>query len=289
MVKIKENVSLKELTTFKIGGEARYFVEAQSKEELIEALKLAKDKNLPFFVLGGGSNLLVSDNGFEGIVVKFQVLSFRFQNGLLLAEAGTALEKLVVFSVEQGLAGLEWAAGIPRATLGGAVYMNAGAFGHTIADVVEYVEALDAETLQTKQIDFKDCQFDYKDSIFKKNKNLIILSCALCLEKKTKEEVQKQIDYVLDYRRKGHPIEFPSVGSIFKNPRYIPAGEVIEKCGLKGKQIGDAKISEKHCNFIVNLGQASANDVKQLINLVKKQVQEKFDIMLQEEVQYLGF
>jgi len=258
-MEFQKNVSLKNYTTFKIGGRAKYFFIAKKKEDLIKAVATAKKLKLPFFVLGSGSNLLVSDQGFKGLVIKY----------------GQPLSSYVS-------KGLEWAIGIPG-TVQGAVCGNAGAFKKSMKDVVEKVEVFDAKTGKIKFFKNKDCQFSYRNSIFKKNKNLIVLSVKI----KPKKSNIKKIKQYLNYKKERQPLNCPSAGSIFKNPSGFSAGELGEKCGLKGKRIGQAKISEKHTNFIVNLGNARAKDVKKLINLIKKEVKKKFKINLEEEIQFL--
>ncbi len=257
---IQKNVLLKNYTTFRIGGRAKYFFEAKTKEDLIRAIKLAKKLEIPFFVLGAGSNTLVSDKGFDGLVIKFgQPLSLYVSKGL------------------------EWAAGIPG-TIQGAVYGNAGAFQWSMKDVVESVEVFDMKTEKIKIFKNKDCKFNYRGSIFKKKKSLIILSAKIKSGKSDREKIKGY----LEYRRQHHP-KLPSAGSVFKNVGKIPAAILIHRAGLTGKRIGDAQISEKHSNFIVNLGNAKAKDVLELIKLVKKTVKNKFKINLEEEIQYLGF
>ena len=294
-MKFKKNVSLAKHTTFKIGGPAKYFYIAKTKQDLIKAIKTAKELNLLFFVLGGGSNLLVADKGFDGLVIKCQMSVINFlqlKAGFkIVAGAGLPLEKLVNTSVEKGLTGMEWAIGIPG-TLGGAIRGNAGAFGSSIADIIKEVEVLEItenSSQQTKIFKNKDCKFGYRDSIFKHNSNLIILSAEIQLKKENKKEIQKKMKEHLKQRKKTQPLGFPSAGSIFKNPKGFSAGELIEKCGLKGKKINGAQISEIHSNFIVNLGQAKAKDVEKLIKLVKQKVKQKLGIELGEEIQYLGF
>jgi UDP-N-acetylmuramate dehydrogenase len=325
---VKENVLLKNFTTFRIGGKAKYFFQAKSKEELIKAIFLAKKFKLPFFILGGGSNLLVSDKGYNGIVIRFQISDFRFQKNKIIAGAGTPLAILVSEAAKNSLTGLEWAVGIPG-TVGGAIWGDAGAFGSCMADLVESVEVLDIgdykipnskiqipnkfqiPKFKIKILKNKDCKFGYRESIFKYNKNLIILSAKIRLKRGKKSEIKRKIKEFLNYRKQTQPLNFPSAGSVFKNyelriEKYelikkfpeiknfvkkgqIPAGWLIEKCGLKGKRIGKAKISEKHSNFIVNLGGAKAKDVKDLIDFTKKKVKKIFGITLEEEIQYLGF
>ncbi|MDO8601103.1 MAG: UDP-N-acetylmuramate dehydrogenase [bacterium] len=264
---IRENVSLASYTSFKIGGPARYFFLAKNKDDLLKAVMAAKELNLPFFILGGGSNLLVSDKGYKGLVIK----------------TGESLSSYV-------LKGLEWAAGIPG-TIQGAVYGNAGAFGKSMKDAVESVEVFDLKTGGIKVFKNRDCKFAYRTSIFKKNKNLIIVSVKIVDEAKVSSPriTGARIKEYLNYKKDTQPLNFPSAGSVFKNPAGFSAGELIEKCGLKGKKIGQAAISEKHANFIVNLGKGKAKDVVGLIKLIKAKVKNKFKINLEEEIQFLGF
>ncbi|MFH1575621.1 MAG: UDP-N-acetylmuramate dehydrogenase [Candidatus Nealsonbacteria bacterium] len=255
-MKFQENISLKKYTTFKIGGPARYFFTAKTKESLLKAVKEAKNRHWRLFILGGGSNLLVSDEGFKGLVIK----------------AGSSLS----------LYGLDWAVGIPG-TIEGAVYGNAGAFSKSMADEVESVEVFDAKAEKIKIFKNRDCRFSYRNSIFKRNKNLIILSVKL----KARKINFKKIKEYLAYRKKNQPLNLPSAGSVFKNPPGFLAGELIEKCGLKGKKIGGAQVSNVHANFIVNSGEATAKDVLLLIKLIKKTVYGKFKVKLEEEINFL--
>ncbi len=284
-MKILQNVLLKDYTTFKIGGPAKYFFIARSSQDLIKAVEFAKDKQLPYFILGGGSNLLVSDEGFEGPVIKLQNSEFKVRDSQLMAEAGTPLGKLVGFSIEKGLTGLENLAGIPG-TIAGAVRGNAGAFGHSISELVKQVTALN-QKLQTVIYQSADCKFGYRESIFKHNSD-IILSVELQLKRGNKEKSQQIIREYLGQRKNKQPLSYASAGCIFKNLPEQSAGYLIDQAGLKGKKIGQAMISEKHANFIVNLGNAKAGEVKQLIDLIKKTVKQKFKIDLEEEVGYLG-
>jgi len=299
---LKKNVSLKNYTTFKIGGPAKYFFETKNKKDLIKAILVAKSKKLPFFILGGGSNLLVSDEGFRGLVIKILFSKSYFLNSQISAEAGTILAELLSATLNTGLTGLEWAAGIPG-TVGGAIYGNAGAFKKSMKDITKTVTVLEIKNQKSniKNLRNKDCKFCYRNSIFKQKKNLIILSATLQLKKGNKLKIEKRIKEYLNYRKETQPLNFPSAGSVFKNPKNFSAGELgeedkssslsfaaarlIEECGLKGKRIGNVKISEKHANFIVNLGGGKAKDVKKLINLAKKKIKEKFGITLEEEIE----
>jgi UDP-N-acetylmuramate dehydrogenase len=285
---VEKNVFLKNYTTFRIGGPAKYFYSAKTKKDIIKAILVAKKLNLPFFILTGGSNLLVSDRGFKGLVIRIENRELRIKNHTIYAEAGTPLALVVSKARENNLTGLEWAIGIPG-MIGGAIKGNAGAFGKSMADIVKSVEVFDVKTEKVKKLSKKDCKFSYKESIFKKNPNLIILSVELKLKKGNEKKIKEKLKEYLDYRKKTQPLGFFSAGSIFKNPKGFFVGELGEKCGLKGKKIGQAEISEKHANFIVNLGKAKAKDVIELIKLIKRKVKNKFNIELEEEIQYLGF
>jgi len=323
---VQKNILLKNYTTFKIGGKAKYFFVAKTKKDLILAITVAKKLKIPFFILGGGSNLLASDQGYKGLIIKFQIPKSKIQikskrsptgrqgggrvgvqNPKIYIEAGAMLGELVNATAKAGLSGLEWIAGIPG-TVGGAIYGNAGAFQKSMKDIIEKVEVFDTEELRIKNYELSDCQFDYRNSIFKRNKNLIILSAKIKLKKGKKKEIQKKIKEYLNYKKEKQPLNYPSAGSVFKNftqyrnkisgagpkelKRFkkmgaIPAAWLIDKCGLKGKKIGEAQISKIHANFIVNRNRAKAKDVKKLINLMKKKVKQKFGLVLKEEIEYL--
>ena len=284
---IKENISLAEHTTFKIGGKARYFVAADTKDDIIKAVEFSKQKNLPFFVLGEGSNTLALDKGYKGLVIRIQNSEFRIQNYKIKAGAGALLKDLVKESARAALTGLEWAAGVPG-TIGGAVFGNAKAFEGKTEHNVEQVEFLNIKTGKIKSINKQECQFSEKNSIFKKNKNFIILSVLLKLKKGKKEEIEKIIKEHLKLRREKHPLNFASAGSVFINKRGTnPSAYLIEKAGLKGKKVGSAQVSKKHAGFIVNLGGARAEHVLDLIKIIKKQVKDKFKVSLKEEIQII--
>lgn len=289
LVGVQKNIELAPHTTFKIGGPADYFFVAKTKEDLVKAIKAARKLKLPFFILAGGSNLLISDKGFKGLVIKNQSSEFKITDSRIITETGVVLRELVNDSAELGLTGLEWLAGIPG-TIGGAVRGNAGAFGKSMADLVKTVEVLEINSkLEIKNYKLEDCKFSYRSSIFKKKENLAILSIELQLEKGNKKGIEESIKRHLSYRKEKHPLNFPSAGSIFKNPENSSAGKIIEQCGLKGKKTGQAQISEKHANFIINLGGAKAEDVLELINLIKQEVKEKIGVELEEEIKILGF
>ncbi|MDD5144795.1 MAG: UDP-N-acetylmuramate dehydrogenase [Candidatus Pacebacteria bacterium] len=285
-MEIKRNVSLKNYTTFRIGGKARYFSAVKDEDDLIESLKFSERKKIPFFILGLGSNVLVSDEGFKGLIIKIQNSKFKIQNSTIITDAGVLLGKLVNLALKNNLTGLEWAAGIPG-TVGGAIRGNSGAFNESIGNAIKEAKVLNVKLKKIENLNSKECRFKYRESVFKENKNLIILSATLNLKKGNKIKIQNKINKNLETRKSRQPLEFPSAGSIFLNPPDFSAAELIEKCNLKGRIMGGAKISEKHANFIINIGSAKSSDVKKLINLIKKEVKAKFKINLKEEIEYL--
>ncbi len=316
-MEIKENSLLAEFTTLKVGGPARFFAEAENEEEISAAVKFAAEKNLPVFVLGGGSNILTSDKGFDGLVIKIQDTKYKILDTNIECGAGVPLSRAVSESIKAGLTGLEWAAGIPG-TVGGAVRGNAGAFGGCMADVVSAVKVLDIKEIGTGSreelgivnYEFGGCMFDYRDSVFKQNPNLIILSVTLKLKKGDKEESEKRVKEILRGRKEAQPFDFPSSGSFFKNPlvenkklideykkdtgkdakdKIIPAGYIVDALGLRGKKIGGAMVSQRHGNFLVNAGGAKAEDFIILAALIKTRARNTYGVQLKEEVQMVGF
>ncbi len=288
---IRSNVSLKKYSTFRIGGIAKYFFEAETKEDLISVVKLAKEFKIPFYIIGEGSKLLISDNGFNGLIIKTKNQKFKVEGDEIEVEAGLLMNQLVQITLKESLTGVEWLAGIPG-TIGGAIRGNAGAFKGSIQDVILSVNVFDAEKEKEIVLSKEECSFDYRSSIFKKNPNLIILSCRIGLKKGNQKEIKKEMDKYFIHRRKYHPLQYPSVGCIFKNPKLktgqeVPAWKVIADCDLAGRGVGDVKVSEKHSNFIVNLGEGTAKEVKELIKIIKDTVKEKMGMEMEEEVQCL--
>lgn len=280
---LKKNVWLKPYSTYKIGGRAKYFFVAHSKSEVIEAVEFAEKNKIKYFVLGGGSNVLFPDEGFNGLVIKIDISLLETKGNIIFAGAGIPLSSLVSLSVQKKLSGLEWAAGI-YGTLGGAIYGNAGAFGEDIGGLISNVEVWNIEDGVMQNLSQKECNFGYRDSIFKKQKKYVILTAKLSLHRGKPIQIRKRIKNYLKTRQEHQPLFCASVGSIFKNPKGAYAGKIIEDCGLKGKKIGNIEISRKHANFFVNLGKGKARDVKKLINLVKKEAKKKFNITLEEEI-----
>ncbi len=290
---LKKNVSLKRYTTFHIGGPAEYFFKAKNEKDLTKVLKTAKRFNVPFFVLGQGSNLLISDKGFKGIVIKCELKEIKFfkkgnKAQRICVGAGVKTAELLRLVSERSLSGLEWAVGMPG-TIGGCIFGNAGAFKNSMAEITEGVKVLNVKDFKIKKLKNKDCKFGYKESIFKKDENLIILGAYLKFKKRKKVEIKKAMKGCLDYRKKTQPLNFSCAGSFFKNPKNNLAGKLIEEAGFKGKEVGNIKVSGKHANFVVNLGKGKSKDVIRLLKLIKKKVKSKFKIKLEEEVRFLGF
>lgn len=289
--KVKLNEPMSGQTTFRIGGPADLFYEAKTKEEVIEAIKLCREFQVPYFVLGGGSNILVSDKGIRGLVIRIQNTEYKIQNTQVTVGAGVNLSWLVKEIAKKGLSGLEICVGIPG-TVGGAIVGNAGTKSEWISQVVEQVEIVDQEG-RIKKLSARDCQFDYRKSRFQ-NGQEIILSVVLKLTPDNPKNIQKRMrDY---FKTRASQPKEPSAGSVFKNPSVdLSAGQLIEEAGLKGRQIGQAQISTQHANFIVNLsadkaglGGASCQDVLELIRLAKQKVAEKFGVKLEEEIKIVG-
>jgi len=291
---IQKDVLLAPYTTFKIGGPAEYFLVARTKEELVKVIKTAQDLKIPYFILGGGSKMLISDRGFSGLVVKTENQECEVRGEKIIAEAGVPLARLVELATQNSLSGLEFGVGIPG-TIGGAVHNNAGIpkdwiFGRAIGDQIESVTLLMADG-KIKTVNRKWMEFGYRESRLKRypqGEKPVILSVVLRLKKAKKATIERLIKEKVQKRKEKIP-PGPSVGCIFKNPPNSYAGLLIDKCGLKGKQIGKAQISPRHANFIINLGDAKAEDVLRLINLAKREVRKRFGLELREEVQYLGF
>lgn len=285
--KIRLNEPLSKHTTFRIGGPADLLYEAGTEEEFLRALKAVTEVKIPYVILGGGSNVLAGDKGFRGMIIKCQMSKVKCQRSrgkfLVSAEAGVLVSVLLKELLKNSAAGLEFMAGIPG-TIGGATVGNAGAWQQNISDKVLRVKILDGEG-KIKWILRKDCWFDYRKSRFKYGKE-IILEVELTLVTGDREKIQKEIEFNLE-KRKCLPSE-PSAGCIFINPRPERAGELIDKCGFKGLRIGKAMISEKHANYIVNLGKAKAIDVLGLIEVARQKVKEMFGIDLKEEIVKIG-
>jgi len=312
--RLEKNILLKNYSTFRIGGEAKYFLRTSDKKELKKIIERVKKENIKFLVIGGGSNILFSDKGFDGMIIVYRAENLLRENfniekkeneDSVLVKVDASIPLSFLISELKNLSGLEWGVGIPG-TLGGAINGNAGAFNESISDTIESVDVLDisSDEVVERKIKKKDCSFGYRTSIFKNTNDLLIISAELRLLKDNEREIKERIKTNLEKRMIKQPKGF-SAGSVFKNyhgklnddviekypqlkifneKEIIPAGLLIELCGLKGKQIGDAKISDDHANFILNLKNATSTDVMSLINLIKKSVKENFFIDLNEEI-----
>ncbi|HXK38530.1 UDP-N-acetylenolpyruvoylglucosamine reductase [Candidatus Kaiserbacteria bacterium RIFCSPHIGHO2_01_FULL_50_13] len=299
---IQENVPLGVLTTFKIGGPARYFVNVRNEEEHREALLWARERNVRFVILAGKSNVLIPDEGINGLVIHIVGSAFSFDGDTLTADAGCNLLMLIREAGKHGLGGWEKLAGIPG-SIGGAVRGNAGAFGPEIKDFVVKVEALNSLTQQVALVENNDCTFAYRQSFFKQHPEWIILCAWIKLSPVEPEESMRIIEETIAEREKRHIQNVQAAGSYFMNPvasreiqkmfekekgvqsreGRVPAGWLIEKTGLKGARVGDASASEQHPNYIKNYGSATAKDVLALAQKIKDAVQEKFGVELKEE------
>lgn len=285
-MEIKKNESMKNHTSFKIGGEADLFCEPACCDDIRELIAYAKDKNIPVTVIGNGSNLLVGDRGIRGLVIKIDrnFSSSEINGNIIKAESGILLSKLAASALKAGLSGLEFASGIPG-TLGGGIYMNAGAYGSEMSNVVKSVTYL--ENGDVKTISGKDAAFGYRRSIFTE-RAAVILSAELELVPEERGEIKAKMDELRLKRTSKQPLSVPSAGSTFKRPEGYFAGKLIEDCGLKGFKIGGAAVSEKHSGFVVNTGGATADDVLRLIRHIQKTVMDKFGVKLETEVKFLG-
>ncbi len=274
-------------TSWRIGGPADILVEPRGVKELRTVLGFAKEKNMPVTVMGAGSNLLVRDGGIEGIVIKIAggFADLRFDNELVVAGAGVKLNRLAHFVRDSNLGGFEFVAGIPG-TVGGAVVMNAGAYGLSISDRIVKVTCLDFQGNEY-QFEGSEMSWGYRQSIFQ-DKEFIITEIVLKGISREKSLIAHDIETIINSRKSKQPLEYPSAGSVFKNPPGNYAGKLIQESHCQGLQVGGARISDKHANFIVNLGMATASDVLSLIEMVKGRVKERFDVSLEVEIKVLG-
>ena len=307
-IAIKENEPLAQHTTFRIGGPAKFFVDVLDENQINEALQFARAKDLKCFILGGGSNVLFSDDGFSGLVIRMQNQQYEIKGTNMVCGSGMPLSMAVSLAAKDSLSGLEWAAGIPG-TVGGAVRGNAGALGSTMAKIVDDLRVLDVEKKEITSYANESCQFSYRSSIFKKNPQLVIISANIRLEKGDQESIKKIMTENIERRVASQSVG-QSAGSFFENPVVedkelialyekdtgnssqggtIPAGWLIDEMGFRGKKIGGVMVSEKHANFIINLGNGTANDVIILAGIIKQKARKEFGVRLREEVCYAGF
>lgn len=284
---VKYDEPLKNHTTFQIGGKCIALIEPKKVEDIIEAIKICRENNLKFFVIGNGSNLLVPDDGYNGVIIKIksEFSNIQVEGECLIAHSGAKLSEVYTVAYENSLTGFEFASGIPG-TIGGAIFMNAGAYGGEMKDIVESVEVLDLDNYEVKELKNEELDFSYRKSIIQR-KNYIVLTIKLKLKKGNKEEIKAVYEDLREKRNSKQPLNFGSAGSTFKRPEGHFASKLIEDAGLKGYHINDAWVSEKHSGFIINKGNASYKEVVELIEYVQKVVFEKFEVKLETEVRIL--
>ncbi len=283
----KENIMLNEPmskhTSFKTGGNARFFVKAYSVNEIKDVLKVVKENKIPLFILGNGTNLLVKDEGFDGIVLQIKLDNINIEDNIVTVDAGVKNAVLSNKILEKSLTGFEFASGIPG-TIGGAIKMNAGAYGNEMKDIVQEVTYIDFDG-NINTISNKQCEFEYRNSIFFKL-NCVILQTKLKLEYGNKKEIQNKIKELVIQRKEKQPLEYPNAGSTFKRGTDFITAKIIDECGLKGYSIGGAEVSQKHAGFIINKNNATSKDILDLIKYVQSIVKEKTgkEIKLEIEV-----
>lgn len=274
-------------TTFRVGGEAQCMVRIEKEEELIKLVPYLNQIGQEYFILGNGSNLLVGDKGYRGIIIKLGegMDKISIENNRICVQAGALLAQTSIAARDAGLTGMEFAVGIPG-SVGGGIVMNAGAYGGEMKQITESVKVMDKEG-KILILDNDTMEFGYRTSIIK-NRPFIVLEVVLSLQTGRKEEIQQKMNELMEMRRSKQPIGYPSAGSTFKRPEGYFAGKLIMDAGMRGYSIGGAKVSDKHCGFIVNTGTATAADVKEVIDEVQERVKERFQVTLEPEVVFLG-
>ncbi len=284
LAEVEENIPLSKMTTLRIGGVARYVVYPENTLSLQGVMNKLNQNHIPYKVIGKGSNLLCSDEPFDGVIIRLDryLCNAYFDNEHLVAEAGCSIIALSYEAMKNELSGLEFASGIPG-TVGGVTFMNAGAYKSSMADVIDSVSVYRDGKIEW--IQNADCGFSYRTSIFQKHPDWIILAVKMTLQKGDQKEIRELMDSRRERRMNSQPLDKHSAGSIFRNPEEIPAWKLIEGAGFRGKRIGDAVVSEKHVNFIVNENHASAKDFITLVTDVQKAVKDKYDIDLYMEVE----
>ncbi|MBR3824943.1 MAG: UDP-N-acetylmuramate dehydrogenase [Lachnospiraceae bacterium] len=270
-------------TTFRIGGNADCLLQIENAEQLSKVKKYLKTLEIPYFVIGNGSNLLVSDEGYRGIilVVSEYMSDVKVEGNRIIAQAGALMSKIARVALEHGLTGFEFASGIPG-TIGGGVVMNAGAYDGELKQVVSLVKVI-GEDGECLELDNETMEFGYRTSAIK-NTGFTAVEVQLDLQPGDKDTIKARMDELTAKRREKQPLEYPSAGSTFKRPQGHFAGALIMNAGLRGYQVGDAQVSEKHCGFVINKGKATAEDVLNLMAHVQKEVKEQFDVELEPEV-----
>lgn len=284
---VKVNEPMKKHITFRVGGPADYFLTPENVEQVQETVLFLKKNNVPYYIVGNGSNLLVGDLGYRGAIIQIyqKMNQIRTEGESIYAEAGALLSKIAAEALSKELTGFEFASGIPG-TLGGAVMMNAGAYGGEIKQVIQEATVLTKNgEIVTRTVD--EMELAYRSSIFSKNGD-IVLSAVLKFEKGKKESIRARMDELKEQRVTKQPLEYPSAGSTFKRPEGYFAGKLIQDAGLRGFQVGGAQVSEKHCGFVINKDHATAADIVSLMEQVSDKVEAQFGVRLEPEVKRLG-
>lgn len=283
-----QNEPMKEHTTFRVGGCARYLVEPQDEKQLRQIIEACSAADMPYYIVGNGSNLLVSDAGYDGVMIHlFKNMSeCRAEGTRLILQAGVLLVRAAALACREGLTGLEFASGIPG-TVGGALVMNAGAYGGEMKDVVRRVKVLMPDG-RLKEYTNEEMQFGYRRSRIADEQS-IVLEAVLELKKGDPEQIQARMDELKEQRLSKQPLQYASAGSTFKRPEGYFAGKLIQDAGLRGFRIGDAQVSEKHCGFVINRGNASASEIAELIREVQRKVYENSKVHLETEVKFVGW
>lgn len=284
---VRYDEPLKNHTTFKIGGNCIALIEPREVSDIVETIKICRENSIKFFVIGNGSNLLVPDEGYNGVIIKLkgEFSTIQVEGEYLIVNSGAKLSEVYTVAYENSLTGFEFASGIPG-TIGGAIYMNAGAYGGEMKDIVESVQVLDLDNFELRELKNEELEFSYRKSIIQR-KNYIVTTIKLKLQKGNKEEINAVYEDLRERRNSKQPLNFGSAGSTFKRPEGHFASKLIEDAGLKGYHINDAWVSEKHSGFVVNKGNASYKEVMELIEYVQKVVFEKFGVKLEIEVRIL--
>jgi UDP-N-acetylmuramate dehydrogenase len=284
---VLEQESMKKHTTFRIGGPADVFVVPDSIEKAAQVIRICREQNVPFYILGNGSNLLVSDEGYRGVIVQLyrNLSDVTVEDGVITAQAGAMLSVIAKRALAEGLTGFEFAAGIPG-TIGGAAVMNAGAYGGEMKDVLTEVTVLTEEGA-VRKLPADELQLGYRHSVIPEN-GWIVLEAKLRLQKGDPEQIRARMEELKEQRVTKQPLDLPSAGSTFKRPEGYFAGKLIMDAGLRGFTVGGAQVSEKHCGFVVNRGGATAADVIGLITQVQEKVKEMFGVEIEPEVKLLG-
>ena len=284
---ILEDEMMNQHTTFKVGGPADLYVIPRSEEELVYALKVCKSENIPYYVIGNGSNLLVTDKGFRGAIIEVfrQLSDITVEGNCITAYAGALLSRIANTALEHGLTGLEFAHGIPG-TLGGAVTMNAGAYDGEMKMVLESATVIDDKG-EVRDLSLEELELEYRKSIVSRL-GYTVVKATMRLKQGEKELISAKMKELMQRRRDKQPLEYPSAGSTFKRPVGHFAGKLIMDAGLRGYQLGGAQVSEKHCGFVINKDHATCQDILELIHYIQKEVKSQFDVDIEPEVKMIG-